>query len=124
MKNRNRIIADARKLLGISKQATAEDARRKYRELAKVWHPDINETEAAHEKMQEINRAYALLMKEEFGILDFWEEAERWWWRQFGNDPVWGGYCHEDEENSVRPRRPRKTDMEEVLNLERQNTPD
>lgn len=118
MTNRNYKIDNARKLLGISKQATADDARIKYRELAKIWHPDINSTEEAHKKMQDINKAYALLMKEEFGILDFWEEAERWWWRQFGNDPVWGGYCPEDEENAERPRRRKKTEKEKVLNLE------
>jgi hypothetical protein len=118
MTNRNYKIDKARKLLGVSKQATAEDARNKYRELAKIWHPDVNSTEEAHKKMQDINKAYALLMKEEFGILDFWEEAERWWWRQFGNDPCWGGYCLDEEEGAERPRRRKKTDKKKVMNLE------
>jgi len=37
------------------------------------------------------------LMKEEFGILDFWEDYNRWWWRQYGNDPLWGNYYPDEE---------------------------
>jgi DnaJ-class molecular chaperone len=100
MKNRNYKVDNARILLGISKDAKAEDAKKKYRELAKIWHPDISSNEEAHIKMQDINKAYALLMKEEFGILDPWDEYDRWWWRQYGNDPIWGNYFPEDENNS------------------------
>lgn len=46
--------------------------------------------------MQAINEAYAFLMKEEFGILDPWDDYNRWWWRQYGNDPIWGNYYPED----------------------------
>ena len=45
MKNINFKIDEARKLLGIAKNATADDARKRYRELAKIWHPDVNSTE-------------------------------------------------------------------------------
>jgi len=103
MRNRNREINKARKLLGLSKNETAEDARRKYRELAKRWHPDINATEEAHEKMQAINKSYAFLMKEEFGILDPWQEAEKYWWQRFGHDPIWGNPLPEEEETSEKP---------------------
>ncbi len=103
MNNRNCKIDNAKKVLGISKHATAEDARKKYRELAKIWHPDINPDEEAHIRMQDINRAYALLMKEEFGILDPWEEAERYWWRRFGCDPIWSSYSPVNEKQSERP---------------------
>jgi len=108
MKNRNYKVDNARTLLGISKHATAEDTKTKYRELAKIWHPDINSHEEAHIKMQEINKAYALLMKEEFGILDPWDEYDRWWWRQYGNDPIWGNYFPEDEEKSEKPGKQKK----------------
>jgi hypothetical protein len=104
MKNINFKIDEARKLLGIAKNATADDARKRYRELAKIWHPDVNSTEEAHEKMQDINKAYALLMEKEFGVLDFWEEANRWWWRRFGNDPIWGNYFPENEGDTQKPR--------------------
>jgi len=108
MKNINCKIDEARKLLGIAENATADEARKRYRELAKIWHPDVNSTEEAHEKMQDINKAYALLMEKEFGVLDFWEEANRWWWRRSGNDPIWGSYFPENEENAARPAGERK----------------
>ncbi|MDD2672817.1 MAG: DnaJ domain-containing protein [Syntrophales bacterium] len=98
MGNRNYRIDKARKLLGLPKGATAEDAKRTYRELAKIWHPDLNPDTAAITRMQDINKAYALLMKEEFGILDPWEEADRYWWQRFGSDPVWSSYSPEDNE--------------------------
>jgi hypothetical protein len=100
MNNRNYEMRKARKVLGVSKSQTAEDVKKKYWELAKIWHPDINSTDEAHAKMRDINKAYALLMKEEFGILDPWEEANRYWWERFGNDPICGNPFFEDEENS------------------------
>ena len=105
IKNRNHKIDRARKLLGIPGHATAEDARKKYRELAKQWHPDVNPGEEAHVRMQTLNEAYALLMKEEFGVLDPWDEYDRWWWRQFGNDHIWGNYFPEDEEQGEKTGR-------------------
>jgi DnaJ-class molecular chaperone len=116
MRNRNYKIDNARKLLGVSKDATAEDAKKRYRELAKIWHPDINSNEEAHIKMQDINKSYALLMKEEFGILDPWEEYDRWWWRQYGNDPIWGNYFPED--NSEKPMKTKKMNRKKLLNTD------
>lgn len=104
--NRNFDVDSARRLLGMSRQGTADDARKKYRDLAKTWHPDINKSKKAHAKMQAINKAYALLMKEEFGILDFWEDYNRWWWRQYGNDPIWGNYY--PEESFENPKKKKK----------------
>ena len=105
IKNRNFRVDQARKLLGIPGQATAGEARKQYRELAKQWHPDVTSGEGAHVRMQELNEAYALLMKEEFGILDPWDEYDRWWWRQFGNDHIWGNHFPEDEERGEKPER-------------------
>jgi hypothetical protein len=59
--------------------------------------------------MQEINKSYDLLMKEEFGILDPWEEVNRWWWRRFGNDPICGNYY--PEEDSVKPQEKKEIDI-------------
>lgn len=105
--NRNRKIDQARKILGMKAKDGAEDAKKLYREMAKIWHPDVNQSEEAHAKMQEINEAFALLMKEEFGVLDFWEDYNRWWWRQYGNDPIWGNYYPEEE--SENPGRGKKS---------------
>ncbi|OPY86899.1 MAG: Chaperone protein DnaJ [Syntrophaceae bacterium PtaU1.Bin231] len=108
MRNRNRKVDKARNVLGLPVHATAADARRTYRELAKVWHPDINAQEDAHAKMQEINQAYAFLMKEEFGVLDPWDEYDRWWWRQYGDDPIWGNRFPEDGKRTERPTKRKK----------------
>jgi DnaJ-class molecular chaperone len=112
IKNRNYKVDRARKALGISRQATAEEARKQYRELAKRWHPDVNPGEEAHGRMQALNEAYALVMKEDFGILDPWDEYDRWWWRQFGNDHIWGNHFPEDEERGT-PQRKQKNRLEE-----------
>jgi hypothetical protein len=45
-------------LLGISRDADWEAVKRAYRQLAREFHPDINKTPEAHERMQQINRAY------------------------------------------------------------------
>jgi len=107
IKNRNVKVDRARKALSIGRDATAEEARKQYRELAKQWHPDVNPGGEAHARMQALNEAYALLMKEEFGILDPWDEYDRWWWRQYGNDPIWGSYFPEDDARGETPRRPK-----------------
>lgn len=112
IKNRNVKVDRARKALGIPGHATADDARKSYRELAKRWHPDVNPREEAHARMQALNEAYAFLMKEEFGVLDPWDEYDRWWWRQFGNDPIWGTHFPEDEEQ-VEKRRRRRSLLED-----------
>jgi len=105
MKNSNNERDFARKILGISSGATAEDTKRAYHELAKLWHPDINPSGDASVKMKEINEAYALLMKEEFGVLDPWNAYNRWWLRQYGNDPIWSNYVSKDEEEPGKPKR-------------------
>lgn len=35
-----------------------------YRRLARLYHPDVNATDDAHQRMQAINRAYAVLLQE------------------------------------------------------------
>ncbi|NLH88633.1 MAG: J domain-containing protein [Firmicutes bacterium] len=45
-------------LMELSFPLTPEDIRRRYRELAKQWHPDLNPDDSkAHEKMSELNAA-------------------------------------------------------------------
>ena len=112
IKNRNVKVDRARKALGIGRDATAEDARKRYRELAKQWHPDVNRGEEAHGRMQELNESYDFLMKEEFGVLDPWDEYDRWWWRQFGNDHIWGTHFPEGGEGRA-PQRRSKNRLEE-----------
>ena len=91
----------ARKILGILKSATEQDVKNRYRELVKKWHPDTNKSKEAHNKMQEINHAFKIIMKEKFGKIDPWEDYHMWWWKQFGNDPIWGNYVSEKDKTAI-----------------------
>lgn len=49
-------------ILGISKEATAEDIKRAYRKLARQYHPDLNPgNKEAEEKFKDIGEAYEVL---------------------------------------------------------------
>ncbi|MGW8251193.1 MAG: DnaJ domain-containing protein, partial [Anaerolineales bacterium] len=53
---------DYYKVLGVSRNASAEEIKKSYRKLARKYHPDINpEDENAEEKFKEINEAYQVL---------------------------------------------------------------
>ncbi len=51
-------------ILGVSKNASKEDIRKAYRKLARKYHPDVNKSEEAHKRLQEINEAYSVLSDE------------------------------------------------------------
>ena len=59
------IYKDYYQILGVSKDATADDLKKAYRKLAKQYHPDAQHTEAdkknAEAKFKEINEAYSVL---------------------------------------------------------------
>lgn len=46
------------RVLEISCSATIDEAKKAYRRLAKLYHPDINKSEEAHNKFILIQRAY------------------------------------------------------------------
>jgi molecular chaperone DnaJ len=48
-------------ILGVAKDATADDVKRAYRKLARQYHPDINPDPEAQERFKEINAAYEVL---------------------------------------------------------------
>ena len=53
------IIDDPYKVLGVSPDASDEEIKRAYRNLAKKYHPDKNPGDAeAAKKMQQVNAAY------------------------------------------------------------------
>ena len=58
---------DPYQVLGISRNATDEEIKRAYRDLARKYHPDNYQdnplADLAQEKMKEINEAYDFLMK-------------------------------------------------------------
>ncbi|QGS52291.1 DnaJ domain-containing protein [Spiroplasma tabanidicola] len=54
-------LIQAYKIMGVSTSATDADIKKKYRELAKKYHPDVNGSKEAQKKMSEINNAYDLI---------------------------------------------------------------
>ena len=48
-------------ILGVPKDAKAEDIQKAYRKLARKFHPDVNKSSEAEEKFKEINEAHEVL---------------------------------------------------------------
>ena len=56
---------DYYEVLGVSRNASAEEIRRAYRRLARQYHPDVNKDPEAEERFKEINEAYEVLSDEQ-----------------------------------------------------------
>ena len=52
---------DYYKILGVSRDASAEDIKRAYRKLARQFHPDKNKAKGAEDKFKEANEANEVL---------------------------------------------------------------
>ena len=52
---------DYYEVLEVARTATAEEIKKSYRRLARVYHPDINREDGADEHFKEINEAYEVL---------------------------------------------------------------
>jgi DnaJ-class molecular chaperone len=57
-------IEEARKLLGLSEEATIKEIKKAYRKLAHRYHPDklMEDNASESETMKRLNRAYKLLL--------------------------------------------------------------
>jgi len=52
---------DYYQILGVSRNAETSDIKKSYRKLARKYHPDVNQEDAAEEKFKEVNEAYEVL---------------------------------------------------------------
>src|ERR1700761_6054247 len=48
-------------MLGVARDATAEEIKRAYRKLARELHPDVNPDQAAQDRFKDITAAYEVL---------------------------------------------------------------
>ena len=49
------------RILGVDRQASTQEIRKAYKNKAKEWHPDKNDSPNAQDKFVEVNAAYELL---------------------------------------------------------------
>lgn len=52
---------DHYQVLGLTNKATPEEVKRRFRELARRWHPDVSKSDDASERFKAINEAYRVL---------------------------------------------------------------
>lgn len=60
-------IAAAYDALGLNPQASVDAVKHAYRHLARQNHPDLNDTDEAHQRMTQVNQAYQQIIR-------YWEE--------------------------------------------------
>lgn len=56
---------DYYQVLGVSRDASPDDLKKAYRQLARQYHPDVNKGTGAEERFKEINEAYEVLSDQE-----------------------------------------------------------
>lgn len=85
---------DYYKVMGLEKNASADDIKRTYRKLARKYHPDVSKEPDALDKFKELGEAYEILKDPEkrkkydqYG--QYWQQAD-----QAGGTGAGGGWGH------------------------------
>ena len=64
-------LREAYSTLELSEGTSLSDAKKKYRELSKKYHPDVNKDPGSEDKFKKINEAYNRIQKGEDDPVDF-----------------------------------------------------
>ncbi len=79
-------LKEAYATLELAQGASPEEAKKKYRELTKKWHPDVNKSPEAESKFKKINEAYQCIQN---GKGNDREEVPA------GHHSPWGGFARQ-----------------------------
>jgi curved DNA-binding protein len=85
---------DYYKILGVPKDATAEQIRKAYRKLARELHPDVNKAPTAEQRFKEVNEANDVLSDPEKRkrydqVGANWQQYEQWQQQGSGRNFEW-----------------------------------
>jgi len=72
---------DYYEVLGVSRDVSESDLKSAFRNLARKYHPDVNDAPDAEDKFKEINEAYGVLSDtDKRAAYDPSRGKRSWWW--------------------------------------------